>query len=176
LGNGAVEQRLTKIMKNAVIIEIIEDLKAYFKSRPHRFAVLSGDMGTEKDPIIKMIVKELRTSNGFTIASMDQHTVKINDTMIINKLLRMTGCKRSYADQEIMARRVRDRKILLVINDAHELRDKSLFSLKRIYEIGVSILLTADLALGEKLQSVMYEELWCAQVFKIQSYVGSTVS
>lgn len=164
-------------MKNAVIIELIEDLKAYFRSRPHRFAVLSGDMGTEEDAIIKMILKELKTVNGFTIAPIDHDTAKINDTMIINKLLRMTGCaKRSCADQEIMARRLRERKILLVINDAHKLKDKTLFSLKRIYEIGVSILLVAHSELGNKLQSSMYEGLWCAEVFKIENYERYLIS
>ena len=134
-------------------------------------------MGTEKDTVVKMIVKELRDSIGFTIASMDQDPSKISNTAITKKLMRITGCssKPSYINQEMMPRRLKERKILLVINNAHRLRDDTLFGLKKIYEIGASILLLSHPELAKKLQSAMYEEIWCAEVFKIQDYGRSQI-
>ena len=158
-------------MKNEIINELLEDMKAYFKARSHRFVVLSGDMGPQKNTIAKTIAKELRSSSGFTIAPIDQDAAKINDNVILNKLMRITGCpKQSCENQEKMPRRIKEQKVLLVINDAHKLRDDTLFGLKNIYEIGVSILLVAGPELAEKLQSAMYEEIWCAEVFQIQNY------
>ena len=70
------------------ITELIEDLKFYLKSRPLRFAVLSGSVGVGKTTIVNTLVDEFKSANDFTIAFMAHNdAAKIKETMITNSIL-----------------------------------------------------------------------------------------
>lgn len=162
------------------ITELIEDVKVYLKSRPLRFAVISGIVGVGKTTIINMLMDEFKSANDFTIAFMAHNdAAKIKETMITNKLLRMIGevPKRS-ADQEsryeMLQEKLKERlRMLLVIDDAHKLKSDTLIELKKTNEKGVSILLAAHTQLAKKLQLAMYEEIGLrAETFEVPGIAG----
>lgn len=162
------------------VTELIGDIKAYMKSRPVRFGVLSGCVGVGKTTIINMLIDEFKASNEFTIAFMAHNDAsKIKETMITNKLLRMIGDPpKRTADQEtryeILHDKLKDRsRMLLVIDDAHKLKSDTLIELKKTNEKGVSILLAAHTQLARKLKLAMYEEIGLrAETFEVPGIVG----
>lgn len=162
------------------VTELIEDIKSYMKSRPVRFAVLSGCVGVGKTTIINMLIDEFKTINEFNVALMAHNDAsKIRENMITNKLLRMIGeSPKRTADQEaryeILHDRLKERiKMLLVIDDAHKLKSETLIELKKINEKGISILLAAHTQFARKLQLAMYEEIGLrAEIFEAPGIVG----
>ena len=160
--------------------ELLEDVKAYMKSRPDRFAVLSGSVGVGKTTLIQMLMEAFKASNEFTIAFMAHNDAsKIKESMITNKLLRMIGePPKRTADQEtryeILQDKLKERpRMLLVIDDAHKLKSDTLIELKKTNEKGVSILLAAHTQLARKLKLAMYEEIGLrAETFEVPGIVG----
>ncbi|MBF0232945.1 MAG: AAA family ATPase [Desulfamplus sp.] len=158
------------------------DVLAYLSSRPVRFIVLAGCVGAGKTTFLNRLIQKMDSSGEYLVALMNHNDAsKITESMVTEKLLRVIGeGAKKYKDGESKYEAIIEKigshpqRIVLMIDDAQNLKPKTLTVLKKITEKGISIVLSAHTQFAKKIERSMYEEVGLRlESFEVPGIIGS---
>lgn len=110
------------------------------------FTALTGSVGAGKTTLIRKMIDDLKKSRMTVSESMSMEKERVNLTSLVNALYMDFG-EKAEKERESRDRKLfqliekHSRRVVLFVDDAHNLQNKTLFGLKALVEKGLCVVL-----------------------------------
>jgi general secretion pathway protein A len=162
------------------LTRIEENLKEHI--RLGYFTALTGSVGAGKTTLVRKMIEELKKARMVVSESMSMEKERVNLTSLVNALYMDFG-EKAEKERESRDRKLfqliekHSRRVVLFVDDAHNLPNKTLFGLKALVEKGLCVVLVGHPRLAFNLKRGVMEEIGLrCECLELQGLAGETSS